>query len=90
MGEAVLLNPPWWVDLVFTMVFAFCAGVQYWWITEHGHSAGRWLQALGWTVIVLRWAYLLITQMDVHVSPIVLPALTAIAVGTIMTAIKGR
>ena len=82
------VDAPPYIDTMLAFVFVITAGVNYVWIGMHGHTAGRWLQALGFTGLAMRLIFDLISGGDPHISAAAIFPLTAIAAGTSITAIQ--
>lgn len=82
------VNAPVYIDAVLCLVLAIAALVNYFWLGAHGHSIGRWMQALGYTGLFLRMFIDIIYGNDPHISVAAIAPLTFVAVGSAVTAIQ--
>ena len=82
------------LDIALGLLAAATATIQYWRIaTWHSHGfalTGRWLMALGWTIVAGRIAQTLIMVGDILISLPSLIALIMIAGGSILVTLFWR
>lgn len=81
-----MIDAPWYVDIALATVMILAAMSQYAWISFSGHSAERWLLAIGWTGLAGRMAYSLAVDGNVSIVLASVPFLTMIAGGTALSA----
>lgn len=83
-----MVDAPIYVDWLLVVALMIAAAVQYVWIGFHGHSAGRWLQALGFTGLAMRLMWSLSQGDDPPVAAVSIPLLMFVAAGSSITAIQ--
>ena len=49
-----MTDAPIYIDAILGLMLLVAAGTQCTWIAFHGHTLGRWLQALGWAGLSVR------------------------------------
>lgn len=81
-----LSDAPWWIDTALMFVMMASAGVHYFAIAREGHSVGRWLLAIGWTWLSMRFAFALVLTGNIVVNPAAIPAFLMLATGTVFVA----
>lgn len=86
MVPEALMDAPWYVDAVLMVIMFTAAGVHYFSIAREGHTVGRWLLAIGWTGLAIRFCYGLVTTGNVLVNPASIPFLLMLAAGTVFVA----
>lgn len=83
-----MIDAPVHIDLILAVCLAVAAGVQYVWIGFHGHSIGRWLQAIGFTGLAIRIFWQLVNGGDPSIAAVSIPLLIFIGAGSALTAIQ--
>lgn len=83
-----MTDAPIYIDWILASTMMIAAFVQYVWISFHGHSLGRWLQALGFTGLAIRLAWSLSSGEDPPIAAVSVPLLIFIAAGTSITAVQ--
>lgn len=85
-----LLNPTGFVygDFAVALISSLAAAFSYVRIACTSHDIGRWMIALGWTLIAVRLWHSLAIHGDAPVAPISLIALSMIGGGTVLMQIK--
>ena len=81
-----MMDAPWYVDIALAASMTLAALAQYLWLAKNGHSAGRWLQAIGWTGLSARVIWALVVDGNVPINAVSVPFLVALAGGTVLTA----
>lgn len=83
-----MIDAPVYVDWALALVLMVSAIIQYIWIGFHGHTFGRWLQALGFTGLSVRLIWSLVQGYDPHIAAVSIGPLAGIATGSSITAIQ--
>ena len=83
-----MIDAPIHIDIALGVCLLIAAGVQYAWIGFHGHSVGRWLQAIGFTGLAIRIFWQVIEGGDPSIAIISIPLLIFIGSGSALTAIQ--
>ncbi len=79
-----MIDAPWYIDWFLGLIMTFAAIMQYIWIANNGHSAERWLMAVGWTGLAARVVYGLVSTGNVSIAAASVPFLLALAGGTVL------
>ncbi len=88
MSGAGMIGADWGIAVLSVV----CGVIQYWRIVSSASRAplkvaGRWLIALGWTILSLRLLYGLLNGYDPQIAPPSLIAVAFLAFGTICLAL---
>jgi len=83
-----VIDAPVHIDLILGICLAIAAIVQYTWIAFHGHSIGRWLQAVGFTGLAIRIIWSIAIGNDPPIAAVSVPLLVFIGAGSALTAIQ--
>ena len=83
-----MVDAPTYVDWTLGIVFLIAFLIQCLWIAFHGHSLGRWMQAIGFCGVGVRLVWSLSAGQDPQVAAISIPFLILLAGGTSLTAIQ--
>ena len=81
-----MIDAPIYIDWILAIVMGIAACVQYVWLSFHGHSLGRWMQALGFTGLAIRIGWALSAGEDPPIAAVSVPLLMIIAAGASITA----
>jgi len=82
-----MIDAPVYVDIALAIILAVAAGTQYVWLAFHGHSIGRWLQAIGFTGLAMRILWTVAQGQDPHIAAISIAPLCMICIGATITAV---
>ena len=83
-----MIDAPIYVDWILGIVFLLAFLVQCVWVAFHGHSLGRWMQAIGFCGVGVRLVWSLAEGHNPQVAAISIPFLILLAGGTSLTAIQ--
>ena len=83
-----MIDAPIYIDWILAIVFMIAAAVQCIWIAFHGHSLGRWFQAIGFCGVSVRLIWGLSEGQDPQVAAVSIPFLVLLAAGSSITAIQ--
>lgn len=81
-----MIDAPVYIDIMLAVVMGVCAGFQYVWLSFHGHSIGRWMQAIGWTGLCIRITWAVSSGENPPIASVSIPLLILAAGGASLTA----
>jgi hypothetical protein len=83
-----LMDAPWHIDAMLALILAGAAIAQYVAIAIDGHSFAKWLMAIGWTGLTIRFVVALTVYGNVTINTASIPFLLCIAGGTMIGVIN--
>ena len=83
-----LMDAPWHIDAMLALILAGAAVAQYVAIAIDGHSFAKWLMAIGWTGLALRFWVALAVYGNVTINTASIPFLLCVAGGTMIGVIN--
>lgn len=83
-----MIDAPIYVDAILGVLLLVAATTQSIWIAFHGHSLGRWLQAIGWSGLAIRVLWSVAHGQDPPIAAVSIPLLLMAAGGATLTAVQ--